>query len=286
MSQTTQRTQERLGRPGQPAQAAPPNSITRIAEGAMRPGDLAIRGDDSSSSGKGARPLAAAAAADADGIVVSLASTAGTQTISGAGLDGAIGGDLMLPGRNLEFVFDGSTDWDPTTITVTGEDENGDVITEDFAVATSTTTTGSKTFRRVTSIAVPAQTGTGGTATVGTGTLLGPLTSADVLGMVRYLAARETAEGATAEFAQYDVLAIVREGLMWVEVEEAVADGERVFVRLVTSGAEAINGYRNDRDGTAAAPDCVPVKGMRFHGDSESRDGVIMAVVSMDLLAG
>lgn len=289
MVQTTQRLEERLGRPGSPVQAQPFDSITRIAEAAIRPSDLAIRGDDAASSGKGAQPLIAPLAADPDAIMLSQALAAGAEVWSGAGLDGAIGAALIgVPGRNINLVLNSHVDWDVSTITVTGEDEYGRIITEDYAVpdAGNVTLTGTKTFRKVTQVDTPAGSGTNRTIEVGTGTLLGPLTARDVLGMVRYLAAREVADNATEEFAQYDVLNVITGGRVWVEAEEAVLDGEQVYVRLVIAGAEEINGFRNDRDGTAAAPDAVPWIGARFHGDSETRDGVIYAQVQFDMTAG
>lgn len=285
MVQTTQRLEERLGRAGSPYDAQPFDSVSRIAEVALRPADLAIRGTDSDSDGKGARKLEAPAAADVDAIIATIASAAAPQTISGAGLDGVIGGGDMIPARNVTLTFDAHADWDPSNATVEGEDINGDVVTELLAIATSTTATGAVLFRKITSLTIPTQTGAGGTATMGTGTLLGGLTGADVVGMIRYLAARETAENATAEFAQFDVLSVITGGRVWVETEVAVSDGERVFVRLVTAAAEEINAYRNDRDGTAAAPDAVPLIGARYHGDSVLRDGVRLAVVQFDMTA-
>ena len=104
---------------------------------------------------------------DVDAIIATGASTSGTQTLTSASFDGLIGDDVMSPPRRLSFTFDSSTDWDPTTITVTGKDETGATITESFAVATSTTANGVKYFSQVTQVSIPAQTGTGGTFTMG-----------------------------------------------------------------------------------------------------------------------
>lgn len=281
--QTSYPTEERLGRPGHPYDGAV-RTKTRTAEVAMRPGDLAIRGTHADSEGKGAKRLTAPAAADDDAIIATIASAGSPQTIDGAGLDGAIGGARIFPPRNLTLTLSNHANWDATTAIVTGEDEYGRVITESFAIPDTgnTVLTGSKVFSRVHSLYIPTQSGTAGTARLGTGTLLGPLTSRDVLGIVRYLAARQLAEDATAEFAQYDTLAIIEGGRVWVEVEEDVDDGEQVYVRLVAAGDEEVGGIRNDRDGTAAAPDAVPVIGMRFNGDSIERDSVKMAVVEFD----
>ena len=286
MVQTTQRLEERLGRAGSPADVQPFDSITRVAEDATRPGNVSLRGDDAASEGKGSRSVTAPDAADADAIVLVLASAAAPQNISGAGLDGVIGAGVMLPPRNISIVFDASTDWDPTTGLLTGEAPDGSEITEEFAIATSTTFTGTKTFRRITNIFVPTQTGAGGTATVGTGTRLGELGGADVLGLVRYLAARELDDNATAEFAQFDILSIITGGRVWVETETVVVDGDPVFVRLVISGMEVLGAFLNVPDGTLAAPDAVRVLGMRFHADGELRDGINHARVQFDMTPG
>lgn len=104
---------------------------------------------------------------DVDAIIATGGSTSGIQTLTGASYDGLIGDDVMSPPRRLSFTFDGSTDWDPSSITVTGKDQDGATITETFAVATSTTANGTKYFSQVTEVSIPAQTGTGGTFTMG-----------------------------------------------------------------------------------------------------------------------
>lgn len=110
------------------------------------------------------------ALADVDAIVVLGVSTAGIQTISGTGLDGVVGYRSMSVARKLAFVFSSHADWDATTITVTGTDCDGVVQTEDFAVPNggAATVAGVKFFKTVTSISIPAQSGTGGTYTFGT----------------------------------------------------------------------------------------------------------------------
>lgn len=280
--QTSYRTDELPGRPGA-AYDGSSLAITRTAEVAMRPGDLAIRGTATASAGLGAKKLTTPPAADADAIIETIASAAAPQTITT--LDGVIGGARMVPSRNLTLTLSNHANWDATTAVVTGEDEFGRVITEDFAIPDTgnAVVTGTKFFSKVTSLYIPTQAGTAGTADLGIGTLLGPLTSRDVLGIVRYLSARQVEDDATAEFAQYDTLAIIHEGRAWVAVEAAVTDGQQAYVRLVAAGEEVVGGFRADRDGTSAAPDAVPVIGMRFTGISKTGDdGELLAVVTFD----
>lgn len=113
---------------------------------------------------------ALAALADVDAIpATGGASSASPQTLSGASLDGVLGYRALSPSRRITLVLSNHADWDATTATITGKDANGDTITEDLTIpnggnATLTTT---KLFARVTSVTIPAQSGTGGTFTVG-----------------------------------------------------------------------------------------------------------------------
>ena len=106
---------------------------------------------------------------DPDAIIVTGVSAAAPQVLVAVDFDGVIGAGAISPARNLTFTFDSSLDWDPTTMVVTGKDAAGRTITEDFAIATSTTATGAKLFASVTQIDIPTQTGAGGTFTGGVG---------------------------------------------------------------------------------------------------------------------
>lgn len=267
--QTTQRTEERVARAGMPADGITPDVITRIAEVALRPGTLGLIGSVAAKAGQGVKAPVAAAAAAVSAFKTNIGSTAGIQTFTGTDFQGAIGTSRLVPARNVVLVLSNHADWDATTAVLTAEDEYGREITENFVIPNggNVTLTGTKVISKIISFVIPAQTSTGGTATLGTGTLLGPLTSRDVLGILRYLAARMPTDTAT-EYAANDTLAVIKDGRVWVDVEEAVLDGEQVYTRFVISGDEVVGGFRNDRDGTAAAPDAVPVIGMRFFGNS------------------
>lgn len=122
---------------------------------------------------------ALAALADVDAILATGgASSASPQTLSGASLDGVLGYRALSPSRRITLVLSNHADWDATTATITGKDAGGNTITEDFAIPNGggATVNGSKLFARVTSIAIPAQSGTGGTFTVG---VRAPMTASD-----------------------------------------------------------------------------------------------------------
>lgn len=236
-------------------------------------------------------PLAAPAAADTDAIIETIGSTAGEQTLDGDDLDGVIGGGLIFPPRNLVFTHNGHSDWDATTGIVRGLDEYGREQTESFSIPNGTgggaqAVTLTKIFSRVISLFIPTQTGTSGTADLGTGTKLGPLTERFALGVVRYLAAKEKPRNLSpdAEYLELEHLALVKKGRIWVPVEEAVTDGQQAYVRLVATSEERVGSWRHDRDGTEAAPDAVPVIGARFASNSElDADGDLGALLQLDL---
>lgn len=73
------------------------------------------------------------------------------------------------PARALALVLSSHANWDATTAVVTGIDENDDVITENFSIPNNgnATVDGVKFFKQVTSIAIPAQSGTAGTWSLG-----------------------------------------------------------------------------------------------------------------------
>lgn len=116
--------------------------------------------------------LAAAinALADVDAIVATGASSGSLQTLTGATLDGVVGGGSMTPLRVLTLTLSNHADWDATNATVTGIGPTGASQTETLAIPNggNATVTGTKRWSSITSIAIPAQSGTGGTFTVGT----------------------------------------------------------------------------------------------------------------------
>jgi len=110
------------------------------------------------------------ALADVDAILATGgASSTSLQTLSGAILNGALGYRALSPSRRITLTLSSHADWDATTATVTGKDANGTTITDTLAIPNggNATVTTTKLFARVTSIAIPIQSGTGGTFTVG-----------------------------------------------------------------------------------------------------------------------
>lgn len=194
-------------------------------------------------------PVAADSATDVDAILATGGSTAGTQALSGASLDGVVGDDLMRIARNITLTFSSHADWDATTATVVGKGANGEYLSESFSIPNggNATVTGNALFSQVDSIAIPAQSGTGGTFTVGVGAGLGPIDRA-AAGVIALENTRSAAAYAAAEMAP-----IVRKGRVRVTSEEAVTEGGDVYVRLVTSGDEVFGVFRATPDSTDCA---------------------------------
>ncbi len=80
-----------------------------------------------------------------------------------------VGNRVMANARALSVVLSNHADWDATTMVVSGTDAQGVAITENFSIpnAGNTTLTGAKYFKSVTSVSIPAQTGSGGTFAIG-----------------------------------------------------------------------------------------------------------------------
>lgn len=110
--------------------------------------------------------------ADPDAIIASgQGSTAGAQTLDSTDFNGVMDETAISPPRNVTFTLNAHADWDATTMVVTGLDQDGRVQTEDFAIPNggNAVLTGTKLWSSITSVAIPAQTGTNGTLLMGVG---------------------------------------------------------------------------------------------------------------------
>lgn len=112
---------------------------------------------------------AIAGLADVDAIVATGASSASPQTVTGAALDGVVGWRTMATARHITLTLSADPNWDSTTAVLAGRDVDGNAITENLAIPNngSATLKTTKRFRSVTSLTIPAQSGSGGTYTLG-----------------------------------------------------------------------------------------------------------------------
>lgn len=60
------------------------------------------------------------------------------------------------------------------------------------------------------------------------------------------------AENFLSPFTAGDLVPVMKEGVVWISPEVAIAEGDPVFVRVVAAGAEVLGALRNDADGSDA----------------------------------
>jgi hypothetical protein len=251
------------------ADSAPKRIASVLVEAAIAAGLVVVHGSTTKTEG---RPPVAPTAAPTAIVATGGASAATAQTISGASLNGAVGQGLIVPAKNITLVLSSSTDWDATTAVVTGENEDGEIITESLAIPNNgnVTVTGTIPFAKVTSILIPAQTGTGGTFTVGTGVILGSIDSI-VHGISLYDASREP-----GTWPVDGVMPVAQQGVVWVDAETAVNPSLPVFVRFVAGSDEVLGAVRSSADST----DCGRLRKARWL-DTTSAPGFARLAINL-----
>lgn len=76
----------------------------------------------------------------------------------------------------------------------------------------------------------------------------GEVTDGDGLGITIWQSAKEYLS-ATHEYEEYDQVPVCRKGQIWVMAEDAVTEGNAVFVRFTAAGSEELGRMRSDADG-------------------------------------
>jgi hypothetical protein len=266
--QSSVSTQAQLAVAGQvDSSFTPLNIVSRIAATAVSPGLLACF-----TAGASTIRHLAADAADVDAFKTNLASSASAQTISGAGLNGVVGTGIMRQARNVTITLSSSADWDATEVTVFGLDAFGSPTADTLEIPNggNATVAGLALFSAITSVQVPAQSGTGGTGTIGFGDLLGPLDGA-AAGIVAFDSSRSA-----LAFAAAEAVPVVRGGRVWVSSETAAAIGGVVFVRQVAGAGESVGAIRATPD----ANDCALLPGARF-ASSTAAAGLVLVELNL-----
>lgn len=220
----------------------------------------------------GCRPPATtdAVASTVNAIVTTHASSASILTLSGAGLNGTIGAGTMTPPRHVTIVLNSNANWDATNVVVTGVDERGETISETLAIPDTggATLTTVAFFKSVTSIVFDAQSGTGGSFTVGISDPLGSIETMDP-GFALYDASKQV-----GQYLINDPVPTLHKGRLWLNAENAVNRGDPVYVRFVSDGGSNTT-LGTARDG-ADANRCVRLKGARWAYDTTAA-GMAMA---------
>ena len=259
--------------------------VSRMAEGAIKAGlaVFTVPGGGSPFSDHGGDPgtvyqsPSPAAAASATQILASGgASSASSQVVSGAALNGAIGTSAMYPERKITLVLSNHTDWDATTAVLSGE-LNGVAKTENLTIPnngnTTLTTTGY--FDKVTSLAIPAQTGTGGTFTIGVAILDSSVVLADFEGFAVWdptlIPNTIPSQDQTAEYHDKDTLSVMLKGAFWGVAETPASALYRGDVYVRVAGTGTFGAIRHDSDSGNA----IQITGARFGCDANTTTGLV-----------
>lgn len=260
MGQTSYTAAPLAGFPGQISDTCPTRDIVTFyckQSGGILPGRAVIV-PVNSEGGHADRPRGrypAAAAASATAILASSgASSASPQTISGVALNGAVGDDPLDVPAPFTLVLSSSTDWDATTATLTAELPDGTTTTESLAIPNNgnATVTTTRAYRRFISLAIPAQTGTGGTFTIGIAGTGASIDARQFLGVAHLDSATEVDASNRAVIAENREGGAVRSGRVFVETDQLVSARSPVYVR--TSGTASLIGvFRGDSDSGNAA---------------------------------
>ena len=193
-------------------------------------------------------------AADVDAFLAGGASAAGIQTITS--FNGTLAATDLHPARKATLVLSNHADWDATTAVLRYINQDGQTVEENMAIPNggnaTVTTTGF--VRRVLRLVIPAQSGAGGTFTLGMAALDASVTIGDFMGVAVYDAAHTPAldtgvSDTSAEYGQGDSVPVMERGPIWVQTEDACSEGGAVFVRVATGTPGT---FRSDADGGAA----------------------------------
>lgn len=234
----------------------------------LYPGTLAAWVDESKQT---VQPLPdfEAAADDADGLIASAVSTAGTAfSASGTDFDGAVGAGEHYYGYRVTVTLDANTDWNDTKMEVVGKEaETGRLIREklDIPDGGNATLTTVYRFSRVDSIDVEAQGGTGGSFTAGY--LAADRVNVDkIAGIVLRRTVKEPDANDEVSYADEEQCALARKHGVYCEIEEDVTAGSRPYVRVTAGAGETKGAFRTSSDGG----DAVPLMGsFRFQKDGD-----------------
>jgi hypothetical protein len=230
-----------------PADSTPRVTESFVAEGAPVVGLLCQRGTNKA---RQVIPMTSVAA-DVDSIVDAtpgITSAATAQTVTSASADGVIGAGLIIPAQQLTLTLSNHADWDATTALFRYENAAGEVVTEDVAIPNggNSTITTIGAARRFLSVTIPAQSGVGGTATLGTAPTSPEFSLRDFPGVAMFDASRMPYTTGNA-YTDKDECPVIAKGRAYVTVEDAVTAGDPVYVRAVTSGADVAGQFGGER---------------------------------------
>lgn len=232
------------------------------------PGHLTMRGTDFSDA-----RLPHALAVDVDAIIATGDSS--TTTYSGATLDGAVGDTRWPVPTLIDLVLNSDTDWDDTDAILIGIDGNGAQVTEllDIPNDGGATVTSNARFVQIISLAIPAQTGSGGTFTLG---VQGPASGAITKAMMQGFVVNDQHREGTADpngisvgleglpFPDLRGMSAIRQGRFFVRTQDLPLEGAPVWVRVVNSAGAGLPSNIGQPRSDADSGNALLVPGARF----------------------
>ena len=215
------------------------------------------------------------AAADADAIKASIASSASIATYTGSALDGAVGAGVMSPPRNITITTTSDADIDAVDVVITGIDLNDQELVDTITLtdAGNTTDVGTACFKSVTSIVIPAQSGTGGALTFGFG---------NAIGLSKSLKSRAGLSSLTREIVGG---ALIDELIVEEFTDLATADVDAIVetARATSASIDTLSGP-TIMDGTVGEGTMSPPRNVTITSDTHADfDAVVVVVTGTDI---
>lgn len=263
-------------RPGQLADGAHDiASVSCDAADGTPPGLLVIRTRNGDMAGGPPVDITA----DPDSIYTSHpASGAGAQNLTEADWDGVLADGGIFPPRKLTITLNSHADWDATTGSWTFPDENGVLITEAIDIPNAGNVTRTSTAYASgppTAVSIPQQTSANATYQIGT-SASATLEGGDVLGV----SVREHHGRTVPVFDDNEIwddqveFGALRQGRIYVQMENAFVAGSHPYVRLVAGVGEQRGRFRTGPDGS----DGVVVRRIRLMNSGDAGEYAVIDV--------
>lgn len=250
-------------------------SVACDAADGTPPGLLVIRtANGDSAGGPPVTPVA-----DPNGIYTSHAASAGgAQNLTDADWDGVLAGTVFHPPVKLTVTLNSHANWDATTGSITYPDENGISVTESLSfpdAGNATLTPSGYASGPPTAVTIPQQAGTAATYEIGV-SATATLEGGDVLGV----SVREHKGRVVPVFEDNEVwddgaeFGAVRQGRIYVQMENAFTAGHHPYVRLVAGVGEVLGAFRDGADST----DCVVARRIRIMNSGDAGEYAVIDV--------
>jgi len=223
----------------------PERIISRLAQNALCEGNLVMYAAAAADRDRLVREIPALPAADPDAIATAaiIGSAVVAQTIEAAAFDGVIGRNRIAPCRPATITFDPSADWDTPSgecrVYFHGTGPLGELRTDSIAKPNGSGAGVYETtvcFSTITQVQIEACNGAAGTATVGISSNRSELSLRDYPGVALYRA-MDVPDTVARQFAAGDDVEVLTSGVVGVTVEQPVAVGDEVWVRVLQVGA-------------------------------------------------